>query len=182
MATRICSAAVLIVLVCSPAFAQTDDEAERYAAAVKVMNASGLREQFPQMVATMLEGISKQLTSKQSDGTTCNADFVAEWKKRFSARLSFDQVMDAVATVYAKHFTLRELNEISDLRAAVSQGKTPQPSQALQDKLQKEGIAVQSEAMGATTQMGARFGGEVARDIGREHPDWCSRDGNSGVK
>lgn len=142
---------------------------------MKFVEVSGTREQLRQAMGSLLDAAGKAMTGKQPDGSSCNEEFVAAWKKRMAERATPDRFIEVIAAVYEKHLSADELDELTSLRVAGGQGKTRQPSKLLAEKLQKDAIDIQSEVMGATTQLGSRLGGEIGQEIEKEHPGWCTR-------
>jgi hypothetical protein len=101
-----------------------------------------------------------------------NEQFADEWEKRMLSDARIDAYVVVVASVYEKHFTNAEIEELTQIQRDSNDKKTPTVSESLKAKLGKDGIAVQSEIMGGCTEVGARQGGEIAQEIAKDHPDW----------
>ncbi len=89
-------------------------------------------------------------------------------------RLNPDDFIAVFAHVYEKYFTAEEIDQLTDAASQSKAGKTPVLSDALKEKFQKNMVAIQSEVVGGTTQLGARIGGEVGQEIEKEHPEWTT--------
>lgn len=134
-----------------------------------------MRDQMSRLMGPLLEGAGKQMAVRNVNGATCNDEFVVEWKKRMSQQLTPDRFIEVVVPIYEWHFTLAELEELTAIRVAAGQGKKQDPSQPLAQKMQQEAVDLQSEVIGATSQLGAKVGGEVGKAIEKEHPGWCGK-------
>jgi hypothetical protein len=98
--------------------------------------------------------------------------FIAEWEKRMRAQLNVDDYIAVFIEVYDEHFTAAELEEMIEAVRARQSSKPVTISPQLAEKVRANAIDIQSEIMGGFTEVGARLGGEIGRDIGKEHPDW----------
>jgi hypothetical protein len=166
---------IVWVLLAPGSLAQAAEDSARRQSARKLIDAVGIREQLSQAMPSVVEAATKQAAASQSSPYNCKDEFWAEWKKRFTDRMSVDRVIEVIVPIYEKHFSSEELNQLTAMRIAARQGKPQQPSKELLEKLQEEAIDIQSETTGATTQLGAKTGAEVGQQIGKEHPDWCTR-------
>lgn len=95
-----------------------------------------------------------------------------EWEKRMLSDDSINAYIKLIVSVYEKHFTEAEIEELIQIQQDKLNQKTPVVSDALKAKLAKDGIALQSEIMGGCTQVGARLGGETEQQLMKEHPEW----------
>jgi hypothetical protein len=138
-------------------------------AAVKLVVAIGLREKMKSNLDKMLaDGID----TMKKKFPQINPAFYDEWTKRMRERINFDDYAAIAVSVYEKHFTAAELDEMTQQQIAANQLNTPTYSEPLKEKLQAVMSQIVSEMMGGFTQLGAKLGAEVGGDIGKEHPDW----------
>ena len=86
-----------------------DVEAEKLALAKELMDLTGMDKLGPQIV----QGMGKQM--EKEFGEKLGEDFTKFWND-FMAELDFGALMDQMAPLYAKYFTLEELREIRDFQ------------------------------------------------------------------
>ncbi|AFL89008.1 hypothetical protein Terro_2772 [Terriglobus roseus DSM 18391] len=98
--------------------------------------------------------------------------FIEEWGKRSLARYNVDDYLKVIVGVYEKYFTTEELNELSAASKAPGGIAGAKLAQPLRDKLAANTTSIQSEIIGGCTQVGAKLGGEIGIEIGKEHPEW----------
>jgi hypothetical protein len=138
-------------------------------AAAKLVDAIGLKDKMKGNLDKMLaDGID----TMKKKFPQINPAFYDEWTKRMRERINFDDYAAIAVSVYEKHFTAAELDEMTQQQVAANQLKTPTYSEPLKEKLQAVMSQIVSEMMGGFTQLGAKLGAEIGGDIGREHPDW----------
>jgi hypothetical protein len=137
--------------------------------AVKLVELMGVRKRMADGKEAVLEMGRDALVKQLPDADSRFAD---EWTRRMRERLNMDDFIDVVVKVYEKHFTAAELEELIAAQQAVNESKTPPLSVGLKGKYQAEMMDIQSEIMGGCTEVGAKLGGSVGKEIGDEHPDW----------
>jgi hypothetical protein len=151
----------------APAASPIDPKA--HDAAVKLVDAIGLKEKMKgnldKILADGVDAMKKQFPQ-------INPAFCEEWTKRMRSRINFDDYAAIAVSVYEKHFTAAELDEMTQAQLAANGLKTPVYSEPLKEKLQQVMSLVASEMMGGFTQLGSKVGAEVGGEIGLEHPEW----------
>jgi biotin carboxyl carrier protein len=155
--------------VTATAAGATPVDAQLHATVLKFLEVMDLRNKMIEGQKAAMPEAEKKLMDSSSEITQQFAD---EWGKRMLADVRIDAYMSAIAAIYEKHFTVAEIEQLTEIQREANDKKTPVIPDALKAKLAKEGIEVQSEIVGACSQIGARQGGEVAQDIVKEHPEW----------
>jgi hypothetical protein len=112
--------------------------------------------------------------------TGCDPAFSEEWAKRMLSRISVDDFIDVYVRVYEEHFSDEEVMQLIALRNQVRKSQPRTLSNELKQKLAAQMISVQSEILGGTTQVGAKLGGEIGREIQIEHPEYFKNASTSG--
>ncbi len=166
---------VLGLLLALYAHAQTgatpkpDVTPEAHLKAVKLVQASGAREQVAASIPNLIEQGKAEM---QKRCTGCDPAFIEEWGKRMVVRVKVDDFVDAVVVAYEKRFTADELTGLLDV---VNSRKTEKPlslSPALQKKVADLMPAIMGEIVGRSTEIGAKLGSEVGAEIEKEHPEY----------
>jgi hypothetical protein len=139
-------------------------------AALRLVQALDLKQKMAAGVDTMLEQGVQGMKTQFPD---IRPEFTEEWRTRMKARMKPEDFVAIVVQVYEKHFTVDELDQLINVINGKNEGKATEMPDALKEKFQKNAIAIQSEIVGGTTQFGARLGGEVGEEIGKEHPEWA---------
>jgi hypothetical protein len=98
--------------------------------------------------------------------------FVAEWEKRMRAQFDPDDYIAVFIRVYEEHYTADELEEMTRALRARQKSEPVRLSPQLAAKIRANAVEVQSELVGGFAEVGARHGGEIGTEIGREHPEW----------
>lgn len=150
----------------SPAFAEdpiAHKNAEKLAELYGVRQT--LEQNFPKSMQYGLEELRRRYPNLDSR-------FVAEWEKRMRAEFNPDDYIAVFVSSYEKHYTADELEEMIQALRARKNSQPVKLSPQLIAKMKVNAIDVQSEIMGGFTEIGARQGGEIGTEIGREHPDW----------
>jgi hypothetical protein len=124
------------------------------------------------MVAGIDPNLDKGVAALKAQTPPLRPEFIEEWRKRMKERMKLDDFVAIVVQVYLRYFTADELDQLSDLVISRKEGKSAELSDAPKEKFQKDAVAIQSEIIGGTTQLGARLGGEVGEEIQKEHPEW----------
>jgi hypothetical protein len=127
------------------------------------------------MVAGIDPNLDKGVAALKAQTPPLGPEFIEEWRKRMKERMKPDDFVAIVVQVYLKYFTADELDQLSDLVISRKEGKSAELSDALTEKFKKDAVAIQSEIIGGTTQLGARLGGEVGEEIQKEHPEWVPK-------
>jgi hypothetical protein len=151
----------------APATSPIDPKAHE--AAVKLVDAIGLKEK---MKANLDKMLADGIETMKKKNPQINPSFYEEWTKRMRARINFDDYAVIAVSVYEKHFTAAELDEMTLQQIAANELKTPVYSEPLKEKLQQVMSQVLSEMMGGFTQLGSKLGADIGGEIGKEHPDW----------
>jgi len=142
--------------------------AKLHADVVKFIEASGAREGLKQFIAQALsEGKARVI-----ENCNCDPAFAEEWAKRMAARTSIDDYLKAAIQVYERHFTDEEILQLTAIQNSARNGQAPVIPEALKKKMTDTFPTVQSEIMGATTQIGAKLGAEIGMEIQKEHPEY----------
>src|SRR5262249_5002149 len=139
-------------------------------AALRLVEVLELKQKMADGVDQSLEQGVQSMKARFPD---IRPEFTEEWRKRMKARMKPEDFVVIVVQVYEKQFTADELDELTNVVASKKEGKSAELPDALKEKFQKNAIAIQSEIVGATTQLGARLGAEVGLEIGKEHPEWA---------
>ena len=140
-----------------------------HASAVKLVELMGMRKTLIANEAAMMSKARETLLKGPPLVTEELAD---AWVKRMTSDESIDAYINVVVTVYEKHFSEAEIGELIQAQQDKLDQKAPVISDALKDKLAKDGVAIYSEIMGGCTQVGARLGGEIEQQLVKEHPEW----------
>ena len=98
--------------------------------------------------------------------------FSEEWLKRMRARTNIDDYVDVVIRVYEKHINTEEIEALIVAQRDLNESKAPSLAPALKGKLSAMAVTLQSEIMGGCTEVGAKLGGEIGKEISAEHPEW----------
>jgi hypothetical protein len=137
--------------------------------AAKLVELTGLRQKISQnFAASMHNGLDEM----RRHYPNLDPRFVAEWEKRMRAQFNADDYVDVFTRVYAEHFTAGELEEMIDALRARQNSQPVTLSPQLAEKIRDSAVQIQSELIGGFTEVGARHGGEIGKEIGKEHPDW----------
>ena len=98
--------------------------------------------------------------------------FGQEWERRMAARISVDEFLEVTASVYEKHFTSDQIQQLIAMFKAKQEGKPVTAPEALQQKLTAEMPAILSEIAEGTTQVAVKLGSQIGREIAKEHPEY----------
>jgi hypothetical protein len=137
--------------------------------AAKLAELTGVRNKLQQNFSASMHNALDEMRRQYPQ---IDPRFVAEWEKRMRARFNPDDYMAVVIRVYEEHYTAAELEEMIRAVRAKQSSRPVTPSPQLAAKIRANAIDVQSEIMGGFSEIGARKGGEIGREIGEEHPDW----------
>lgn len=114
------------------------------------------------------EGRAKMLKAYPS----VSPAFGEEWERRMAARISADDFLNVTASVYEKHFTSDEIQQLVVMFKAKQENKPVKAPEALQRKLTAEMPAILSEIAGGTTQVAVKLGSQIGGEIAKEHPEY----------
>jgi hypothetical protein len=137
-----------------------------------LLEVDGSKERMQANLKVMLEqGKAKMIeVVPESAGS-----FADEWVRRMTARIKVDDFLEVVAPVYEKYFNDEEILRIIAFIEARKKSPDAVLDSALLEKIKSNAISIQSEIMGATTQFGAKIGGEVGMEIEKEHPEYTKK-------
>ena len=176
------TAILLCLLAASPAAAQSPaekadekpaeksqpDNSEVCRNALKLVEVSGGKQRMQISLPQMIETAKAQM---QREFPSYSAAFMDEWGKRMLTRIKVDEFAAVAAGVYAKYLTN---SDILALIAAHESRKDSQPaalSTELQQRLTSLMPKIMGEIVGGCTELGAKIGGAVGREIETEHPE-----------
>lgn len=145
----------------------SDPAARREAA--KLAELTGIRQKIGQNFATSMHNGAEEMRRHYPN---IDARFVAEWEKRMRAQFNPSDYVAVFVNVYADHFTGDELEQMIQALRARQNSKSVVVSPQLAEKIRANAVAVQSELIGGFSEVGARKGGEIGIEIGKEHPEW----------
>lgn len=92
---------------------------------------------------------------------------------RDRARLqTVDDFLNVTASVYEKHFTGDEIQQLIAMFKAKQEGKPVKAPEILQQTLTAEMPAILSEITGGTTQVAVKLGSQIGGEIAKEHPEY----------
>jgi hypothetical protein len=137
--------------------------------AAKLAELTGLRQKISQNFAASMQNGLDEMRRRYPN---LDSRFVAEWEKRMRAQFKADEYVAVFTRVYAQHFTAGELEEMIDALRARQNSQPVTFSPQLAEKIRGNAVQIQSELIGGFTEVGARQGGEIGKQIGKEHPDW----------
>jgi len=106
---------------------------------------------------------------------TCDPAYGDEWARRMLARAKVDDFLDIYVHVYEKHFSDDEVQQLIAVQNQIRSSQPPTFPNALKQKLAAEMVTIRSEIVGGTTQVGAKLGGEIGKEIELEHPEYFSK-------
>jgi hypothetical protein len=147
-------------------------DAPLHADILTLVQLEGTRQKMEANIKQVVE-LGKDAMIKAS--SRCSAAFAEEWGKRMLARIRIDDFVNAEVSAYERHLNdvdVRELIALTKQQKA-SPG-TAVPSPQLKQKLESVFPSIQSEMMGADTQIGAKLGAEIGQEVEKEHPEYCS--------
>lgn len=147
-------------------------DAKALAAAAKFAELMGIRQKLEEKFPTMMQAA---VGAMRRNYPSVDPRFAAEWEKRMRAQLNPDYFVDIFVRVYAEHFTADELEQMNEAVRARQSGKPVAISPQLAEKIRTSAVDIQSEMIGAFSESGARMGGDIGREIGKEHPDWVRK-------
>ncbi|HEV2133701.1 MAG TPA: hypothetical protein VGR47_05510 [Terracidiphilus sp.] len=124
-----------------------------------------LEQNFPKSMQNGLDELKHHYPS-------LDPRFVAEWEKRMRAEFNPDDYIAVFIRVYEEHYTAKELEEMMQALRARQKSEPVRLSPQLAAKIRANALEVQSELVGGFAEVGARRGGEIGTEIGREHPEW----------
>ena len=149
-----------------------DADPRARAAAAKLAQLTGIRQKLHEKLPTMMQAA---VAAMRRNYPNVDPRFAAEWEKRMRAQLNPNEFVDIFVRVYAEHFTADELDEMIEALRARQSAKPVSISPQLVEKISANAVDIQSEMIGAFSEAGAREGGEIGREIGKEHPDWVRK-------
>ncbi|HEY1241140.1 MAG TPA: hypothetical protein VGF16_11315 [Bryobacteraceae bacterium] len=141
--------------------------------AAQLVELTGDRERLE---STLPKVLKEAKTKMQSRFPNIDGAFADEWERRMAARIKVDDILNIAGTVYEKHFSNEEIMQLTDAMNSSKAGKPVKVSASLQQKMTNEMPAMMGEIAGATTEFTSRLGGEVGREIEREHPEYVRKD------
>jgi len=104
--------------------------------------------------------------------TGCDPAYSDEWAKRMLARLNIDDFIAVYVRVYEKYFNDDEVEQLIAAQNQIRKSQRPTLSDELKQKMAAQMVTIQSEIIGGTTQLGAKLGGEIGKEIELEHPEY----------
>ncbi|WP_109486801.1 hypothetical protein [Occallatibacter savannae] len=146
-------------------------DSRAHEATVHLVEVLGLKEK---MMVGVDADLDRGIAVMKAQAPSLSPEFIEEWRKRMKARLKPEDFIAVVVQVYERHFTADELDQLDKVAISKKEGKPTVLPDALKEKLQKNAIAIQSEIIGGTSQIGARLGMEIGEEIGKEHPEWVA--------
>jgi hypothetical protein len=102
----------------------------------------------------------------------CDPAYGDEWARRMLARAKVDDFLDVYVQVYEKHFSDDEVQQLIAVQNQIRSSQQPTFPNALKQKLAAQMVSIRSEIVGGTTQVGAKLGGEIGKEIELEHPEY----------
>jgi hypothetical protein len=144
-------ALAILVLLGGMSNAQTVDN-DAKAAARELMATMGVTKQFDAMLPTLFDVMKPAIVQGRPDVERDYEALRGPLMKGFAG--IYDELLDAVAIIYAHHFTANEIRELT----AFMRGPTGQ-------KFVSETPVLMQEAMRAGQQIGAKMGEEVQQKM-----------------
>jgi hypothetical protein len=172
---KIFIAAILFATSCSVIHAQSAPASQPAQAltihqkALELLEAMGTRTVLEQNIDAMIEN-GRQKLVQQHPGL--DPAFSEEWTKRMHARVKIDEFLDVVAAIYERHFTMPELDELTQMYHSLAEMKTPHVSAPLKQKLNDELPEVQADMGAGLMQLSEKLGSEVAQSVAADHPEY----------
>lgn len=140
-----------------------------HADVMKLIEVTGVR-------AAMQNAVGQLVTSGKAKMMQvcpgCSPAFADEWARRMLARINLDDFIAVYARVYEKYLTDDDVVQLIALRNRAGTSQPPAIPDGLKQKLSARMTSIQSEIMGGTTQLGAKLGGDIGREIQQEHPEY----------
>jgi hypothetical protein len=144
-------------------------DSRAHEAAAKLAELTGMRQKLEQKFPSTMQDA---LADMRRHFPNLDPRFVAEWEKRMRAQFNPDDYIAVFIKVYEEHYTAAELEEMVEVVRARQKSEPVTVSPQLAEKIRANAVDVQSEIMGGFTEIGARQGGQIGAEIGREHPEW----------
>jgi len=145
--------------------------------AAQLVDLMGVRDRLKVLVDKMAQdGKERMLHDYPNDDPA----FAQEWAERMRARLNIEDFVNVAVQAYERHFTNEELSEMIQAQRDMNAKKSPSISTHLQEKLAAIQVTVQSEIIGGCTQLGAKLGGDIGQEIGKQHPEWVRKSNPDG--
>ena len=153
----------------APAAPATTQDPNLHANVLTLIQLTGDRARLQTALPKLLsQGKAKMLKAYPS----VSPAFGEEWERRIAARISVDDFLNVTASVYEKHFTSDEIQQLIAMFKAKQEGKPVKAPEALQQKLTAEMPAILSEIAGGTTQVAVKLGSQIGGEIAKEHPEY----------
>lgn len=115
------------------------DQQARRQAVLELVQEVTPRDMFDRMMAQMLETMTRQMEAQLArDGAAVPPDFSGKMKRVVDAMISYDEMMQWSAEIYAKRFTLAEIKELASFyRTPVGKKVTRQMPDIMNDVMVK---------------------------------------------
>lgn len=152
-----------------PAESTAKVDPKLHADVLKLLELVGIRELLETNLKPMVDKGKQEMMTQCPK---CSPEFGEEWAKRMLARLKVDDFMQVYIQAYEKHFTDAEIAEMISLQSTKKDMPPPSLSPQLKEKFNAVMPTLLSEIMGGCTQVGAKLGGEIGMEIGKEHPEF----------
>jgi hypothetical protein len=144
-------------------------DAKLHSDVIKLVELSGIRAAMQNNLKQIVDrGKARMLQLC----TGCDPAYSDEWAKRMLTRLNIDDFIDVYVRVYEKYFSDDEIEELIAAQNQIRKSQRPNLSDELKQKLAAQMVTIQSEIIGGTTQLGAKLGGEIGKEIEIEHPEY----------
>ncbi len=154
----------------TPPMTSVITNAEIHDAATDLLEAMDARRRLLAGLDSFLQSSADELTIDPD--YTYDPLFIEEFKKRLRSRFDPAPFIAAEVTIYEAHFTAAELRELAQAQRDRKDGREPELSQALGEKLATTMMAMQRETLEATSELGAKLSAQIAQELRKEHPEW----------
>ncbi len=145
--------------------------AKTHADLLQLAELSGVRDQAPVLLKSMIEDGRKQMTEQCE---MCSKKFTDEWATRMLARMKTEEVIQIWVKAYEKHFTSDEITSLIDLQKKTNAHEKVEMSPELASKIAAEMPAVKNEFNDGCAQLASDLGSKISDEIQQEHPEYLN--------
>ena len=135
---------------------------------VKLIGLTGLRQE---MLSNRQAAIQKDKEEMLRKSPTMSRAFADEVARQLGQKMSVDDFVNVVVTVYEKNFSNDDVLEMIQARQGGPGFGSSALSSRLQAKLQAAG-GIHDQIVSGFAELGQKLGTEIVQDIAKKHPEW----------